>query len=330
MGPREKLCYEIARMDIAKLLHLGRRPKTGQPGNQEEVLALLAPMGLDWRATSDELASRFGVTGKDALGPFVALPPSTVLTSFPLVFTVRLDEQGRNHPAHYFTAAWNQRGNARANFSELEGELSQTLGPGRRTDVSNCLQREWLFGEVRATLRAWPPDLNRSTLNVLYAEDPRRAEEASFTIETERAYLFPDESLGQTLSPPTSRLDLSGERFHGICPATSRFASRLNPEAVRESLEESSVFAWKCTDLIGLSTKRLSLVFSRPAAQSLRLDRLTPGRFSGSSQLVLVDDSAHGTAIVNGSSTESCDELAKRLAYFWSLSIEETNFPDDG
>lgn len=304
-----------------------RRATKHRPASvsEAEFLERIGPAGLDWRRTVDELCDLYGTQAISEHASATYLPATTILTSMPIRFCVRLPTAHDHRPPEEYGADVDAVGDAERNFDWLIGDLSPLLGSGSCCATSNTMGRAWELGALRVRAVAWPRRLNGS--------DARP--DAHLTIRSSVPRDPPDESLRSVAAlDESSRVAALNPLPPGWLWHLRRenFATAANPAGVFEAMVGASPILWRddATGRIGLSGAAVSFVFPRSAVTSLGLRDQPPDRSpwcsrgievllrrkrGGITRVALGDAHCH----MNDWSIADPTDLARRLAAFWNV-----------
>lgn len=310
---------------------------------EQHFLDLVAPIGIDWITTRQDLAGRFGISRYCDCDDVVALPPSNALSDAPLEWRMYADPAVMDLPPEYLFAEFMPHAKARNNHRDIEAQLRVRLGEPAIADASNCLVREWKFGVFTVRIHTFPPELQDKALarnNMRYRYDARLAIASSISITSDFAHAYPDGSLG----PLAALVQAAGrggdaqsvfiftsaqQRGARVWLRPSRRHSRRNPQSLTRVLPPSQPVAWiDPAGWIGLSVPLESLVFERTPDCHLVLVRIEPGRAGGASSLELAERGKR-TPVFEGDEMNSLDVVAHLMSGFWGLPLaHETSAGD--
>ena len=148
---------------------------------------LLERGGIDWRRPIASYVERFGVTRCPWLdidivlvGDSANLVPGLLR---PLEFHLRPQWAIDQPPLHFFGLV-SVADDWFANFQAALNALADRLGRPETDDNANSRGRRWRDGEAEITIRAWLPELQYPSINLMHEREPRTRTACHVTIAT--------------------------------------------------------------------------------------------------------------------------------------------------
>lgn len=175
---------------------------------------LLENGGIDWRQPIAAFVERFGVTRCPWLDIDIVLvgDGANLLPGLlrPLEFHL-LPQWATDQPPLHFFGLVSVADDWSANLEAASNALADRLGRPEADDNANSRGRRWRDGEAEITIRAWPPELQYRSVNLMHEREPRTKTACHVTVATgyrpectarERALLAGFDPLAELPDPP--------------------------------------------------------------------------------------------------------------------------------
>lgn len=246
----------------------------------DEFLRRVRPGGLDWSRSVDELQAAYGVAPCETTQA-VYLPPTTVLTPFPIRFFIRVPGMLDPYPPTTYTADIDLHGDAKENLHAVGGPLTDLLGKSNYPNASsNVIGMGWKLGVFTLELFAWPRHLNK----------PDTRTGAWLKVSSGVSHCPPDDTLlavpglpaaDRLRLPPAPPQGAPGWRLSPTWPLTrANFTARQNPPGAFDACDDANPLIWRdaAAGRVGVSGRTVSLAFDRARCIELQEHHLSPGR----------------------------------------------------
>ncbi len=296
----------------------------------DNLLALLKPIGLDWRNTREHFRKVHGLGMSETGSEVIRFPAKSLITRTPLSFAAHWNPVLAAYPPEYVYAHFPIEGSLEETHRRALSELQEKLGAGTDCENSNTLIQKWDCGLLEVALYTWLP--TRHTPPITGAQ-PKTA----ITITSELAFIHPDESLNflsdLKKSSPKSILQLP----KGSITCTNLLFTKIHPEALAANLPAGEVFGWRHGGQIGFSTQERSIALERTPQMVFILSDIKPARGPGGGSIsirlqepTMKPESAYfRIPLFSGDSADSIRPIFESLLEFYKCGpIFEEDFDD--
>ena len=305
--------------------------------DEQRLLSLLEPLGVDWRSTRAYFQSKYGVSRYRDRTDVVALPPFAIFGTTALQFNIHWDNNLAELPPDYLFADHRPHPDPRENFTEIAAEISRILGPGSRKDVSNCLIHRWQLGVFVVEAMAWPEELQSKEITRSDGTPPELQNQALVIVRSRIAQIFPDPRFNSVVFAILARdSDVSffsvhdNDSYPHITPDI-RYARRVNGAPL--ALDQNASLFWKqaSTRFVGTTNAEYSLLFETDdQIGPLVLTKIRPARGLGGSALSIQVKPAglneRMVSMFESRRVEGLTGCAAQIAALWNVEVhvEET------
>lgn len=290
-----------------------------------EFRDFLTSRGLSAAASSDttaDLHRQYGDRSWYGFSTVIDLPPATLFpeqAGHP--FYVNLEPRRYLLPPDRFTCDFNPFRNDARNHESALGRLQSLFGKPEKGMASNTREHSWHFGDgLSMTIRTFLKAKSQFGRNDLYGNNPSLWEVCAITIQ--RPWVGELTAAEEALIAAVPPSDLFVIPQIGAQPYGGGYVRR------HKLRQLPSAYLWRTKDHLGWCNGGFAAVFERTAVARLDLLQVLPARGGGGAYLSLrfqnpysLEREIVGTEILADCATHGLDELAKRVAKFWGLTI---------